>query len=249
MEVSNEDFEFFVSLSLAGVMSNLPVGPVVGPEPPVVPPPGTAPKGTRPSTAPKIEPPVKTQTEPGQQTTSKTLPRRATPPPTPEKAVVSESPAKRSQPSKATTQREMEEAAAQKTATVTAKGQAEYRVLPGRAADIGVLEVRADNSVSIVAANRENVRELTGSNTHIALANAPEGLGPITAGAKRYRFYLHNGVVTSLEPLGATEQTGELVGVIKRALQRNRLVSPSGTRIDLAPGKPPSNLKETIFPR
>jgi hypothetical protein len=52
MEVSNQDFEFFVSLSLAGVMSNLPMGPVVGPEPlpagPRIP--------RRPTVAPRGEP-------------------------------------------------------------------------------------------------------------------------------------------------------------------------------------------------
>jgi hypothetical protein len=34
MRADNEDFIFFVSLGLAGIFSNLPVGPVVGPEPP-----------------------------------------------------------------------------------------------------------------------------------------------------------------------------------------------------------------------
>ena len=33
MEADNQDFETFVSIGLAGVMSNLPIGPVVGPEP------------------------------------------------------------------------------------------------------------------------------------------------------------------------------------------------------------------------
>jgi hypothetical protein len=119
----------------------------------------------------------------------------------------------------------MAEAVAQKTVTVAAKG--EYKRISGREPDIGVIEIRADGSVSIVAANREDVRALTGSNTHIALANAPEGLGSITEGARRYRCYLQNNIVTSVEPLGKAAQTPELVGVIGRALQRNGLASPN----------------------
>jgi hypothetical protein len=198
------------------------------------------------------------------------------PSPTPAKATTSEPTAKSTQGPKATTQREMEEAAAGKSTTGGSKGQkgskgkattkreteevmaqkkvtvsakGEYRGLPGREPDIGVLEIRADGSVSIVVANREDVRALTGSNTHIALANAPEGLGPITEGARRYRFYVANKVVTHLEPLGKATQTPELVGVIGRALQRNSLASPKGTSINLSPGQPDETLKGTIFSR
>ncbi len=35
MREYNQDFEFFVTLGLTGVMSNLPMGPIVGPKPPV----------------------------------------------------------------------------------------------------------------------------------------------------------------------------------------------------------------------
>jgi hypothetical protein len=102
--------------------------------------------------------------------------------------------------------------------------------------------------VSIVSANREDVRDLTGSNTHIALANAPEGLGPITAGANRYRFYLNkNGVVTRLGPLDRATQTPGHVDAIKQALRRNRLVSPEGTMIDLSLGKPNKTLQVIVF--
>ena len=196
------------------------------------------------------------------------------PSPTPSKGVAAEPPAKSTQKAKATTQREMEEtqksttgvakgqkrskakattkremeeAAAQKTITVAGKG--EYNRLPGREPDIGVMEIRADGSVSIVVANREDVRALTGANTHIALANAPEGLGTITEGTRRYRLYLHNKVVTSLEPLGKAAQTPELVGVIGRALQRNGLASPNGTSINLSPSQPDETLKGIIFSR
>jgi hypothetical protein len=119
---------------------------------------------------------------------------------------------------------------------------------PGVVPDIGVLEVRADESVSIVAVNREDAKAL-GANTHIALANHPGGLGAIKARANRYRLYLQNGVVTRVEPLGRATQTPELVGAIGRALQRNRLVPQNGTIIDLSIGKADDALKKIIFPR
>lgn len=155
---------------------------------------------------------------------------------------------------KTTPEFETREVAEQKE-LVSTKGK-EYRQLPsqqpGRTPDIAVLEVRVDKSVRMVAANREDVRALSssgGSNTHIALANAPEGFGPITAGVARYRLYIQNGAVTYVEPLGKAAQTPELVNAIERALQRNHLVSPNGTTINLSAGKANETLKKTVFPR
>jgi hypothetical protein len=56
MNESNEDFITFVSIGLAGVMSNLPIGPVVEPEPVIAGAPGGRPART-PTALPK-EPPV-----------------------------------------------------------------------------------------------------------------------------------------------------------------------------------------------
>jgi Domain of unknown function (DUF4157) len=60
MQADNEDFFFFVSLGLAGVMSNLPIGPVVGPEPIDVPtvPGGPSRRGTSGGQGQVAEPPV-----------------------------------------------------------------------------------------------------------------------------------------------------------------------------------------------
>ena len=86
-----------------------------------------------------------------------------------------------------------------------------YRKFPGkREPDIAVIEVGADGSVSIVTANREDVRAKTGANTHIALANDADGLGPITEGARRYRAYLANGTAYRVEPLGRSAQAPAL---------------------------------------
>ena len=125
-----------------------------------------------------------------------------------------------------------------------------YRKFPGkREPDIAVIEVGADGAVSIVTANREDVKAKTGANTHIALANDADGLGPITEGARRYRAYLANGTAYRVEPLGRSAQDPAVVGAIGRALQRHRLVAPNGTDIDLSPGKPDEKLKGKIFPR
>ncbi len=133
--------------------------------------------------------------------------------------------------------------------TPPGRGSGEYRPL-GKNPDIGVLEVRDDGSVSIVSANRQDDLEPgVKVATHINLANHTNGLGPITPGAARYRFYMQNGKVAHVEPLGRAPQTPERVGEIERALRRNRLVSDKGTIINLAPGGQDDSLKKTVLPR
>jgi hypothetical protein len=66
----------------------------------------------------------------------------------------------------------------------------EVRRFPGGGKpDIAVIGVAGDGSVSIVTANREDVKAKTGTGTHVAAANSAEGFGPITEGARRYRAY------------------------------------------------------------
>jgi len=150
--------------------------------------------------------------------------------------------------SKRTSTIEEQQSAGERTKT-SGGGSAEYRPL-GKNPDIGVLEVRDDGSVSIVAANRQDDLEPGVKVTsHINLANHRNGLGPIAPGAARYRFYMQNGKAIHVEPLGRAPQTPERVGEIQRALQRNRLVSDQGTIINLSPGKQDDALKKTIFPR
>jgi hypothetical protein len=213
--------------------------PVFGMQPPT--PARTVPTAPPPATS-KVTPPPAPSPPPAKSVVPEPLAKSRQPPKAEGRQSEIEEPkstAKRSQPPKAEVKQE-----AQKT-LLSGK---EYRRIPGRKPDIGVLEVKADNSVSIVSANREDVRDLTGSNTHIALANAPEGLGPITAGANRYRFYLNkNGVVTRLGPLDRATQTPGHVDAIKQALRRNRLVSPEGTMIDLSLGKPNKTLQVIVF--
>jgi hypothetical protein len=213
------------------------VGTKAKSEPPPTPGPPT-------KTEQKVEPPKPPakSSQPAKATTQREMEETAA-----QKSMMDTAKGQKGSKGKATTRREMAEVAAQKTVTVAAKG--EYRRIPGREPDIGVIEIRADGSVSMVVANREDVRALTGSNTHIALANAPEGLGSITEGARRYRCYLQNKVVTSVEPLGKAAQTPELVGVIGRALQRNGLASSKGTSINLSPGQPDETLKGIVFSR
>jgi hypothetical protein len=128
-------------------------------------------------------------------------------------------------------------------------GSGEYRPL-SKNPDIGVLEVRDDGSVSIVSASRQDDLEPgVKVATHINLANHRNGLGPITPGAARYRFYMQNGKVIHVEPLSRASQTPERVGEIERALQRNRLVSDRGTFINLAPAGQDDTLKKTVLPR
>ena len=148
--------------------------------------------------------------------------------------------------SKRTSTIEEQQSAGERT-TTTARGSGEYRPLD-KNPDIGVLEVRDDGSVSIVSANRQGDLEPgVKVQTHIQLANHPNGLGPITPGAARYRLSIQNGKVTRVEPLSRSPQTPERVGEIHRALQRNRLVSDEGTMINLAPEKPVDALKTTVF--
>jgi hypothetical protein len=148
--------------------------------------------------------------------------------------------------SKGTSTIEEGQSAGERT-TTAGRGSGEYRRL-GEDPDIGVLEVRADGSVSIVSANRQDdIEPGVKVATHINLANHPNGLGPITLGAARYRFYLKNGKVIHVEPLGRAPQTPERVGEIERALKRNRLVSDQGTIINLAPEGQDDTLKKTVF--
>jgi len=148
--------------------------------------------------------------------------------------------------SKGTSTIEEGQSAGERT-TTAGRGSGEYRRL-GKDPDIGVLEVRADGSVSIVSANRQDDLEPgVKVATHINLANHLNGLGPITPGAGRYRFYMQNGKAIHVEPLGRAPQTPERVGEIERALKRNRLVSDQGTIINLAPGGQDDTLKKTVF--
>jgi hypothetical protein len=124
-----------------------------------------------------------------------------------------------------------------------------------RAPDIAVIEVGADGSVNIVTANREDMKDRkiargdpkAQKGTHIELANDPDGLGPITEGARRYRAYLAGGTVYSVEPLSRAAQDRGVIGAIGRALRRHKLVAPNGTRINLSPDKPDETLKDTIL--
>lgn len=150
--------------------------------------------------------------------------------------------------SKATTTIEKGQTAGERT-TTSGSGRGEYRPL-SKNPDIGVLEVRDDGSVSIISANRTSELEpgvVVG--THINLANHAKGLGPITQGAARYRFYMSNGKVDNVQPLSRTTQSPERVGEIERALRRNRLMSDSLTIIDLSEGKNDASLKKTIVSR
>jgi hypothetical protein len=213
----------------------------------------TAPTGVTPPPTPAKrrvpEPPAK-KNQPGKAATQREMEEAAA-----QKTMTDVAKGEKGSKGKATTQREMEEAAAQRTVTVAAKGEVELRRFPtkdpGREPDVGVLEVRADGSVSIVVAHRKDIAEALKAPRydHASLASAADGLGPITAGAMRYRLYLgKNGVVESVEPLhSGTAQTSELVGAIEGALRSKGLVSPGGTKIDLSLGKRQS-LKTTIKP-
>lgn len=141
---------------------------------------------------------------------------------------------------------------AQETGPTAPTARPEYRRLPSpsrQKPDIGVLEILDDGSVKIVTANRADVQALTGTGSHIALANAAEGLGPISPGARRYRFYMKDDAATYVEPLSKASQNAAAVGIIGRALQRNRLVSSQGTIINLAGSGAAEGLKTTLFPR